>query len=211
MKIGMIGTGNVGSVLGRRWLEAGYAVTFSVRDTVKAPLEALKEKFGKRIAFAPLKDTVEASDVIVLAIPWGETEKVIREAGDLRGKIVVDCINPLAPALEGLSIGTNSSAGEKVAEWAVGAKVVKAFNTTGAGNMADPQYAEGPITMFICGDDPDAKNKVATLAEVLGFGVCDAGGIKAARYLEAVAMLWIHLAFKQGRGSDFGFRLIKRK
>jgi predicted dinucleotide-binding enzyme len=78
---------------------------------------------------------------------------------------VVDCTNPIAPDLKGLTIGTTTSAGEQVAQWARGAMVVKAFNTSGSGNMANPLYESQPVTMFICGDDDGAKERVAQLAK----------------------------------------------
>jgi predicted dinucleotide-binding enzyme len=87
---------------------------------------------------------------------------------------------------------------------------VKAFNTTGAENMAEPVYGEQRTTMFICGDDEMAKGAAAQLAEELGFEVVDAGGLSAARHLESLALLWIHLARVAGLGRDIAFRLLRR-
>jgi hypothetical protein len=129
-------------------------------------------------------------------------------AGDLGGKIVVDCTNPIGA--DGLVVGTTTSAGELAAGWAQGAVVVKAFNTTGSGNMENPRYGDRAVTMFICGDDSQAKAVVGSLAEQIGFDVIDTGPLKAARYLESMAMLWVHLAYNQGFGTDFAFKLIRR-
>jgi predicted dinucleotide-binding enzyme len=148
--------------------------------------------------------------VVVLATPWAVVRDAIAVAGDLRGKVVVDCTNPIAENSSGLTVGTTTSAGEQVAQWAAGARVVKAFNTTGSSNMANPEYDEGRATMFICGDDPEAKETVSTLASDLGFDVCDSGPLQVARYLEPLAMVWIQLAYPQGLGRDIAFRLIKR-
>ena len=76
--------------------------------------------------------------------------------------------------------------------------------------MADATYGSQQVTMFICGDDTDAKRSVAQLAEELGFDVCDTGALQTARYLEPLAMLWIHLAYKQGFGREFAFKILKR-
>ena len=92
----------------------------------------------------------------------------------------------------------------------MGARVVKAFNTTGAGNMANPKFGTQAATMFICGDDESAKATVGKLAEELGFEAVDAGPLMAARYLEPLAMLWIHLALKMGWGTNFAFKILKR-
>ncbi len=107
-------------------------------------------------------------------------------------------------------VGHTTSAGEQVAAWAAGAHVVKAFNSTGAGNMAAPDYGGQKPTMLICGDDAAAKQVVTRLAEELGFEAVDAGPITAARYLEPLAMLWITLAYVRGFGPDIAFKLLKR-
>ena len=88
--------------------------------------------------------------------------------------------------------------------------VVKAFNTTGAENMAQPHYPTGAIFMPVCGDDPDARTKVVALAKRIGFEALDVGPLCTARYLEPLAMAWIHMAVSQGYGREFPFRLIKR-
>ena len=99
---------------------------------------------------------------------------------------------------------------ELVAQGAAGARVVKAFNSTGAGNMADPAYGDMAATMFICGDNSQARATVSGLAAELGFDVVDAGPLMAARYLEPLAMLWVHLAYSQAMGPDIAFKLLKR-
>jgi predicted dinucleotide-binding enzyme len=76
--------------------------------------------------------------------------------------------------------------------------------------MGNPVYGSEKLSMFVCGDDPNAKKKVSTLVTDLDFDVVDCGGIKAARYLEPLAMLWIHLAVTIGLGDDIGFKLLRR-
>jgi hypothetical protein len=88
--------------------------------------------------------------------------------------------------------------------------VVKAFNTTGWENMADPIYHGEPTTMFICGDDAEAKAVVSDLATDLGFDVADTGPLSTARYLEPLAMVWIHLAIGQKQGRQIAFKIVKR-
>ena len=210
MRIAVLGTGNVGSTLGRRWAKNGHEIIFGARDPESGKVRSLLSSIGGSARATSVKEAVAASDVVVLTIPWDATQDVIREAGSLDGKIVIDCTNPLAEGLSGLSVGLTTSAGEKVAEWARGARVVKAFNTTGAKNMADPQYGSQRVTMFICGDDAEARKAVAELAAQLGFEVCETGPLYHARYLEPMAMLWIDMAVKQGFGTDFAFKIIKR-
>ena len=109
-----------------------------------------------------------------------------------------------------MSLGTSTSGAEQIAAAARGARVVKAFNTTGAENMADSAYAAGRILMPVCGDDAEARARVLALASLLGFDAVDCGELKAARYLEPFAMTWIHLALKMGHGRRFAFARMTR-
>jgi predicted dinucleotide-binding enzyme len=132
--------------------------------------------------------------------------------GDLKNKILLDAINPLAMGPDGLNleIGHNISAGEKIQAWATGASVFKTLNTTGFGNMADPVFHGVKSVMFVAGDDAANKPKVIELVAALGFEVVDAGPLRNARLLEAHAMLWIELALKRGLGRNWAFALLRR-
>lgn len=210
MKIGVIGTGNVGKVLGTRWAKSGHQVIFGSRDPQSERIHELLQAAGANARATSAPEAATASEVIVLATPWTGTQQVVQLLGNLSGKIVVDCTNPLEPNLRGLSLGHTASAGELVASWAQGAHVVKAFNMTGAKNMSDPKYGAQSAAMFICGDDAEAKAKVIGLAKELDFDVIDAGPLTVSRYLEPLAMLWIHLAYVQGMGSDFAFAVLRK-
>jgi 8-hydroxy-5-deazaflavin:NADPH oxidoreductase len=146
----------------------------------------------------------------VCALPWAVSREALAALGDLSGRVLVDCTNPLLPDLSGIELGHHISAAERIAEWSPGAKVVKAFNTASTKVMKDPQFGEHAATMFYCGDDAAAKSLVQTLIADLGFEPVDAGGLTSARYLEPLAMLYIHLAFKQGWGSNCALKILKR-
>lgn len=211
MKIGVIGAGNVGGALGKLWARKGHEILFGVRDPQAASLQELLKSADGNARAANVRDAASFGELIVLATPWPATEEAIKSAGSLAGKVLVDCTNPLAPDLSGLVIGTNNSAAEEVSRWAQGAKVVKAFNTIGAVNFENPRFGSQSASMFICGDDASAKSMVATLAAELNFDVVDTGPLIAARWLEPLAMLWIHLAFKQGLGpTGHAFKLLRR-
>lgn len=208
MRIGIIGAGSVGGALGSGWARAGHEVTFGVRDpSSPKTAELLKDTGAKAASVAA---AAAFGEVVVLATPWEATQDAVKSAGDLAGKIVFDCTNPLAPQLAGLTHGFDTSAGEQVASWAPGAKVVKIFNTTGANNMAAPDFDGVAATMFYCGDDAGAKAVGARLAADLGFDPVDAGSLEQARLLEPLALLWIRLAYVQQQGRDIAFRLMKR-
>jgi NADPH-dependent F420 reductase len=209
MKIAVIGTGNVGSTLGKSWAAKGHQIIFGTRDPNGAKVQDLLETAGSNASAAVIEEAVAAADIVVLATPWDATRQIVEAVAGWTGKIVVDCTNPIAPGLQ-LALGTTTSGGEQVAAWAAGARVVKAFNTTGTENMADPIYNSQPITMFICGDDAEAKAVVTQLAEDLGFEVADVGPLMSARFLEPMALVWIRLAAVQGWGRDMAFKIIKR-
>lgn len=212
MKIAVIGAGNVGGALGKLWAGKGHEIMFGVPDPKSDKLAALLQSIGGKARAASVAEAAAFGDIAVLATPWPAAEAAIAAAaGRLAGKILVDCTNPLAPDLSGLVIGTDTSAAEAVARWARGAKVVKAFNTIGAANFADPRFGSAAASMFIAGDDAAAKSVVSGLAAELGFDPVDTGPLLAARWLEPLAMLWIHLAFKQGLGpTSHAFRLLRR-
>jgi 8-hydroxy-5-deazaflavin:NADPH oxidoreductase len=208
MRIAVIGAGSVGGTLGKAWSSKGHEITWGVRTPADENSRKLADAGKGRVA--TVAAAAKSAEVVALTVPYDAVQDAVRAAGDLSGKVLLDCTNPLLPDLSGLKVGHTTSAAEQVAASAPNAKVVKIFNTTGFGNMADPHYPGGALTMFYCGDDADAKKKAASLAAELGFDPVDAGPIAIARLLEPLAMLWINLAVKQGWGMDFGFRLVRR-
>ncbi len=210
MKIAVIGIGNVGGTLGLAWTKAGHDVIFGVRDANSEKVKTVLENSGQKARAARLAEAALAAEIVVFATPWSATQDAVQAAGNLEGKLVVDCTNPIAPDLKGLVIGTTTSAAEHVAQWAQGARVVKAFNTTGSGNMTNPLYGSQPVTMFICGDDPEARETVAHLVKDVGLDPCITGPLYHARYFEPMAMLWVDMAYLQGRGPEFAYKILKR-
>jgi predicted dinucleotide-binding enzyme len=204
MKIAIVGAGNVGKALGGAWKAAKHDVTYALREGSDKAKPLSEDGF----AIAGMADAAKTADVIVLAIPFTEIAPVIEALGPLKGKIVIDATNPVSPELE-IELGFDDSAGETVALLAQGARVVKAFNTTGAENMAKAKDFPAKPAMFVAGDDSDAKKVVQKLAEEIGFEAIDAGPLKASRYLEPMAMQWIKLAFG-GTGTKFAFALVRR-
>jgi NADPH-dependent F420 reductase len=210
MNIGIIGSGNVGGTLGTRWAKGGHQVIFGSRDPGAGDMKELLARAGSNARGAKLQDAAKSGDVLLLAMPWPVTKEVVQGLGDLTGKILIDATNPVLPDLSGLALGNTTSAGEQVAGWARGAKVVKAFNTVGSTIMENPAFGQEKPVLFFCGDDAGAKGKVKQLAGELGFEGVDAGPLTQARLLEPFALLWISLAFKAGLGREFAFKLLRR-
>jgi len=212
MNLAIIGAGNVGGALGTNWARKGHDIVFGVRDPRAEKAQSLVKAIGPKAKAASVGEAAASADMIVLATPWPAAEAAIRAMGDLKGKILLDAINPLARGPDGiaLEIGHAISGGEKVQGWAAGASVFKTLNTTGFGNMANPVFDGVKSVMFVAGDDAAAKPKVMGLVGELGFEVIDAGPLRNARLLEAHAMLWIDLALARGQGRDFAFAILRR-
>jgi predicted dinucleotide-binding enzyme len=213
MKIGIVGAGNVGGTLGKRWASAGHEIKFGVRDAGDPKVKELLAASPRSTA-GSVKEAAAFAEVIVLSVPWNAIDEALKQAGTtLSGKVLIDCTNPvpMGPDIleRGLLVGHTTSAGEYVASKASGARVVKSLNTVGWPIMADPKLRGESAVMPYCGDDPAAKSTVARLVSDLGFEALDAGPLANARLLEPFGMLWIYLAFK-GLGTDFAFTL-KRK
>jgi predicted dinucleotide-binding enzyme len=210
MNIGIIGSGNVGGTLGTRWAQAGHDVIFGSRNPGSDAMRQLAAKAGPSARAASLQEALEAAELLLLATPWPATKAVLEGLGDPAGKVLMDATNPLLPNLAGLEYGATTSGAERVAGWARGAKVVKAFNTVGFNIMANPAFGGDRPVMFYCGDDAAAKQMVKPLVEELGFESIDAGPLSQARLLEPFALLWISLALVHGQGREIGFKLLRR-
>jgi 8-hydroxy-5-deazaflavin:NADPH oxidoreductase len=207
MTIGIVGTGNVGATLGRRFAQLGHTVAFGTRRPESAEMAKLARLPHSRIVSQA--EAARSSEIIVLATPWPATREAVQGLGSLNGKILFDCTNPLLPSLDGLEVGRDCSGGEMVAQWASGARVVKIFNAIGYGVMENPDFHGEPATLFYCGDDAAAKDTARMLAAALGFDPVDAGPLRQARLLEPLALLWVSLAIS-GHGTGIAFRLLHR-
>ena len=163
MQIAVIGTGRVGAALGTGWVRAGHNVVFGSRDPKSTNAADLMSNTGRKARIASIPESVIDADIVAPAIPWDAVEDTIRTiAPALSGKVLIDCTNPT----EGWPVVDQSkgSGGEQVARLAPGARVVKAFNTTGFENMLNPKYGDESITMFYAGDDIEAKKVVQSHA-----------------------------------------------
>ncbi len=213
MKIGIIGSGDVGQALGLGFTALGHDVKLGTRDPGSDKLRTWLGKAGAHASAGTFAEAAGFGEIVLLATSWSGTENALKLAGPerLNGKVVVDVTNPLASAggKLGLAVGFTDSAGEQVQRWLPGARVVKAFNMVGNAHMFRPQFPGGPPDMFIAGDDEAAKDTVSGFLRDFGWPVIDLGGIEAARLLEPLAMTWIAYAMRSGT-YDHAFKLLRK-
>jgi predicted dinucleotide-binding enzyme len=207
MKIGILGTGNMGSGLGRLWAAKDHAVYFGSRTPSKA--ESAAGAIGGQTQGGSFADAAAFGDVLVLPIPWTAAEDLLKSLGSLEGKTIIDLMNAFGsdwmPAF-----GEAGSLAEKVAEWAPGAHVVKAFNGIHFRHLGNSQFQGMAESLFLCGDNADAKAQVIQLGKDAGLDPVDCGDLVVARLIEPLAFLWMQIAFGAGYGSDVAFKLLRR-
>jgi 8-hydroxy-5-deazaflavin:NADPH oxidoreductase len=201
MNVAIIGAGNVGRALASSFTRHGHTVIIASHDPEHAAAAAAAT--GARAATSNA-EAAAAAEVVVLAVPFASAEAVAVEIRDaVACKPVVDATNRMSFGPNGPTIDNGDSNADRLAAWLPDAHVVKAFNTLFAQVLADgPAFANGAIApVFFAGDDKDAKEKVASLIEAIGFKPIDAGGLKNARYLEPLAGLNVYFGYGAGAGT----------
>ena len=212
-KIAILGTGAVGDALSAGFLKSGCSVVRGSREPTK--LAKWKETVGDKGTIASFAEAAAAADTVVLAVKGTVAEDVIRSCGpaNLAGKTIIDACNPISdtmPVKGVLSFFTkmNESLMERLQLIAPSANFVKAFSCVGNALMYKPSFAEKP-TMFICGNNSQAKETVSTILGEFGWDVADMGAVEAARAIEPLCILWCIPGFKDNSWFH-AFRLLKQ-
>ena len=211
MNIAFIGIGQVGSALAGHLLRLGHHVTIAARNPQSDSVQAAVRNYPGLHIGDP-KIAVAAAEVVFLATPFAANAAALAEAGDLSGKVLVDCTNPVGP---NLTHGLNSerSGAELVQELAPTTRVVKAFTIYGFENFVNNHYPHDDTlkpAMLIAGDDGTAKQSVAQLCQQLGWDPVDVGPLAASLHLEHMTLLWIKMARVQGVGPGFVWGMLRR-
>ena len=212
MKIGVLGSGQVAKVLASGFLKLGHQVMVGSREPKK--LEDWKSKSVRGLTDT-FEHTADFADIIVLAVKGTAAEKLVQSvAGHLKGKVIIDTTNPIAesPPVNGvLQFFTlqNDSLMERLQKIAPESKFVKAFNSVGNLLMVNPSLPAGKPTMFICGNDEEAKKKVLLILDQFGWETVDFGKVESARAIEALCMSWCIPGFIRNEWTH-AFKLLKR-
>jgi len=205
VRIGVIGTGNMGTGLARAFARAGHDVMVGSRDPERG--RAIASGFDAR--GGAYEKAAAHGDAVVLAVPWWSIDSVIPLLGDLEGKIAIDVTNPTMSDSGLLQQMHGSSGAEVIAREIQGATLVKCFNHISAEVIhLDTGVAQTRATAFLCGDEPEAKNVVSGLARDLGYDPVDVGPLAAARLIEPLAALVLGLAQRGAVSPDRALALV---
>jgi predicted dinucleotide-binding enzyme len=199
-KIGILGSGAVAKALGAGFIRHGRQVMLGTREAGK-----LADWAGERGAYVgSFADAAAFGDLLVLAVAGRAAIEALEQAGEaaIKGKIVIDPTNPIeaAPPVDGVLryfTGPNESLMERLQARFPEARFVKAFSSVSSARMVNPEFPEGRPTMFICGDDAQAKEEVRAILDLFGWETGDFGGVKAARAIEPLAMLYCIPGFRR--------------
>lgn len=207
MKVGILGSGDVGRSLGLGFASHGHDVMIGTRHPDKPELTEWRNKAGKGASVGSFSDTAAHGDVLVLRAQGAAAEAVIDLAGPKHfdGKVVIDVTNPLDLSKgmpPGLFVGTSDSLGERIQRKVPAARVVKCFNIVSNATMIHPKMKDGVPDMLIAGNDEAAKKTVAGILKEWGWPEpIDLGGIDGARWLEAMVPLWVRVCQAVGSWS----------
>lgn len=205
MNIAIIGTGNIGSALAKKWQGKGHRIFLGVRDINNFKGMALLEI--PNISAHGIEEAVRHSEVILIATPAMSAIEVTKQFGNTSDKVIIDTMN----IVNGRGPEGYNSTANAILDNTESKDLVKCFNITGFNNIQNPSYGDHDLDMFMCGDSIKAKEIVQGLVEDAGFKTCyDIGGNDKFELLESFAFFWINLAMMQGHGREIGFKLLKR-
>jgi 8-hydroxy-5-deazaflavin:NADPH oxidoreductase len=212
-RIGVLGSGNVGTVLANGFLKHGHEVTRGSREPAK--LADWLKQAGPKARAGTFAEAARWAEIVVLAVKGEAAESVLDLTGAeaLQGKVVIDTTNPIAgsPPVNGVLryfTTLEDSLMERLQRRVPGARFVKAFSIVGNALMVDPKLPGGPPTMFICGNDAAAKRDVTAILERFGWLTDDLGAVEAARAIEPLCILWCIPGF-QGRGWTHALKMLR--
>lgn len=216
MRIGILGSGLMGSKLGTLFARAGHQVVFSYSHDAKK-LQKLAKDAGANARAGTPAEAASKADVVLLAVHWTRVNDVLAQAGKLTGKTVISCSLPLSKDDSHLVVGHTSSGAEKLAAKIPKAHVVSAFSTAPSEalfSVFERRKRRSLPDLVYCGDNKAAKKKAARLISDVGFNPIDAGALEIARYLEPCSLLLAELAYNGPDGPELVYRfdhLPKRK
>src|SRR2546422_94520 len=207
MHIGVLGSGLMGGKLGTILARAGHDVVFSYARSEQKLKKLAREAQGNARAGTP-GEAARDADALVLAVHWSRVDDVLKQAGDVSGKVIVSCSLPMNADDTGLVIAHTSSGAEELAKKVPKARVVSAFSTVPSEvlfGVFEARRKARPSLVY-CGDDSKSKKIAAELIHDVGFDPVDAGPLRVARYTEPFTLLIAQLAYEGDEGPELAYR-----
>ena len=208
MRVGILGSGLMGGKLGTIFARAGHEVVFSYARSNGKLKKLARGAPGNACAGSPAEAAKDA-DALLLAVHWSRIDDVLKQTGDLAGKVVVTCSLPMDAGDTKLIIFNTSSGAEELRKKIPKARVVSAFNTVPSEVLFDVYEAKRKTnrpSLVYCGDDENGKTVAARLIRDTGFDPIDAGPLRIARYTEPFALLVAQLAYEGEGGPELAYR-----
>ena len=205
MNIAIIGTGNIGGTLAKRFADNGHRIYLGVRNTDEFKGKELLT-YSPTISVHAVPEAVSKSEVIVIAVPAQHAGEAARSLGDVSGKVIIDTMNAVSMKPEGFH-----NTGDAILANCNSTDVVKCFNSTGFENLLNPHYGNNRLDMFTAGSSEKGVAVATQLAQEIGFEkVYHFGGNDKFNLMEQMALCWINLAIFQKQGRGIGFKIMKR-
>jgi predicted dinucleotide-binding enzyme len=200
--IAVLGAGNIGRTVGKKWNTAGHRVRFAVNDPAGKNAQALRTELGDQVVIGTIEDALQGNpDVILISLPGGAVEPTVRKyAAQFNGRIIIDAANRIGKdTLHNLA---------PFQQYTPQALYYRAFNTLGWENFAAPDFNGVQADLFYCGVDGDARTKVEQLISDVGLRPVYLGGVERLGVLDALASLWFTLALGQNKGRHLAFKVL---
>ncbi len=208
MRVGILGSGLMGAKLGTIFAHAGHEVVFSYARS-QQKLNKLAREAGEGVRAGTPREAAQEADAILLAVHWSRMDDVLKQAGDLSGKVIVTCSLPMDAGNTKLIVANTSSGAEELAKKIPKARVASAFNTVPSEVLFGVYEARRKTTrpsLVYCGDDEIGKTVAAELIRDVGFDPVDVGPLRIARYTEPFALLVAQLAYEGEGGPELAYR-----
>jgi predicted dinucleotide-binding enzyme len=201
MKIAVLGTGNIGGTLGKKWGKAGHEIMFGSRDSHHPRVQELLQVIGHQAAAGTPAEAIAFGEVVLIAVPGNSVDELAAaQSASLDGKILLDATNRFGSA-------TISSVAV-LSQYAPRARVFRAFNSLGWEIFANPMFGETQADLFYCGPEGDARQVVESLIREVGLRPVRVGGLDRVQAVDAIGSLWVALVFGEGMPRHLAFKML---
>ena len=204
LTIAVLGAGNIGGTLGRKWAGAGHQVAFGVNDPEGKHAQSLRSDLGNKVTIGSVAEALNSNPaVVVMSVPGMAMDAMIEKyVAQLDGRIILDTANRMS--------GGPMNSLATFQQYTPHAHIFRAFNTLGWENFANPEFAEGKADLFYCGTEGDARTTVEQLISDVGLRPMYLGGVEQVGLVDAIGRLWFALALGQGKGRHLAFKVLTR-